>query len=111
MRSMITPQHRCCARPSPSTTTRPSRSCWRRLTNIDDPQQQAEFAALAQQESVRLLFYDEKLAHRLTKLVTYSHTTVVPWLLDQAAQLRARIPPEQFDFDQAKRAVLEGMPL
>jgi hypothetical protein len=80
------------------------------FTNIADPQQRAEFAALAQQASVRLLFYDETLTHRLTKLVTYSQSPTLPLLLEQAAQLRARIPPAQFDFDAAKRDVLEGTP-
>jgi hypothetical protein len=59
------------------------------FTNIADPDQQAEFAALAGQASIRLLFYDEALAHRLTKPDTYSQSAAVPWLLEQAARLRA----------------------
>jgi hypothetical protein len=37
--------------------------------NVAEEDQRADFAALADQEQLLLLFYDEQLQHRLTKLV------------------------------------------
>src|SRR5215211_5074862 len=42
------------------------------FTNIKDENQRSDFAALAQQEAFFLLFYDEQLAHTLTKVVPQS---------------------------------------
>src|SRR5687768_2456201 len=39
------------------------------FTNVGDPQQRAEFEALGHQDQLHLLFYDEQLAHRLSKQV------------------------------------------
>jgi hypothetical protein len=37
--------------------------------NVDEPDQRQDFAALAEQEELLLLFYDETMSHRLTKRV------------------------------------------
>lgn len=77
------------------------------FTNIEDQTQRAEFAALAAQETVLMLFYDEALHHRLAKQVSYGQNAAIPEILRQAEQILARIPQGQFDFDKAKREVME----
>src|SRR6266498_3213964 len=42
------------------------------FTNIEDEDQRSNFAALSHQEALLLLFYDEELSHRLTKVVPQS---------------------------------------
>ncbi|MCL5959442.1 MAG: hypothetical protein M1358_09025 [Chloroflexi bacterium] len=81
------------------------------FTNIEDQQQHCEFAALATQESVLMLFYDEALQHRLTKHVSYGQNQMIPVILCQAEQHLAEIPKERFDFDRAKAAVMECVSL
>jgi len=76
------------------------------FTNVQDEAQRAEFAALAVQKSVLLLFYDEGLKHRLTKQVDSAPNDAIPEIVRQADELLARIPPGQFDFDRAKAAVV-----
>lgn len=76
------------------------------FTNVEDEQQKAEFAGLATQDSVLMLFYDEALHHRLTKQVSYGQNELIPEILRQAEQLLAAIPEEKFDFDRAKAAVM-----
>src|SRR5258708_5570398 len=39
------------------------------FVNVEDPDQRADYAALADQEVLHVLFYDERLHHRLTKRV------------------------------------------
>lgn len=77
------------------------------FTNIDDESQRAEFAALASQKSLLMLFYDETLAHRLLKRVSHGQSEGIPEILRQAEAIRAAIPKERFDFDRAKAAVME----
>jgi hypothetical protein len=77
------------------------------FTNIEDPDQHATFAALAEQEEIPLLFYDERLAHRLSKRLRNAAATQIPTILAEAARLLAAIPPEQRDFDRAKADVWE----
>jgi hypothetical protein len=81
------------------------------FTNISDADQREDFAALAAQDRLLLLFYDEQLAHRLTKVVPYRDEGTVLTILLQAARLQARIPPERYDFDAAKQAVIEASEL
>src|SRR5215216_6895249 len=37
--------------------------------NVEDPDQRADYAALAEQDHLLMLFYDDRLAHQLTKRV------------------------------------------
>ena len=73
--------------------------------NVAEADQRADFAALADQERLMLLFYDEQLQHRLTKLVPYPDRRDIPLILARAEALAAAIPPDQLDFNQAKAAV------
>jgi hypothetical protein len=75
--------------------------------NVAEEDQRADFAALADQELLLLLFYDEQLQHRLTKLVPYPERSEVPTILARADELRATMPPWRFDFDRAKAAVIQ----
>lgn len=77
------------------------------FTNIEDPQQKAELAALAAQDSVLMLFYDEELQHRLTKQVSYRQNEVIPEILREAERLLVEIPKHKFNFDGAKAAVMK----
>ena len=76
------------------------------FTNVGDPQQRAEFAALAEQREAALLFYDESLQHRLSKRVRTPSGAALTDVLRQASFLLSVIPPEEVDFDRAKDAVL-----
>lgn len=79
--------------------------------NVEDPGQRNDLAALATQDRLLMLFYDEGLAHRLTKIVPHTESAVVTEILDRAEELLARIPKERFDFDAAKRRVMEATSL
>ena len=81
------------------------------FTNIEDEDQRNDFAALAQQEAFLLLFYDEKLTHTLTKVVPQSNPEQAAEVLVYADRLLAIIPKEDFDFEQAKQAVIEATDL
>ena len=76
--------------------------------NVGDEQQHADFAALTQQKALHLLFYDEQLAHRLSKTVSLREPDLLTQVLQKAEQLRAAIPQDRFDFDAAKKAVMEA---
>ena len=77
-------------------------------TNIAEPDQHADFAALAVQEELLILGYDETLRNRLAKRVPLAgqEETVIP-ILQTAMALAAEIPAEAYDFDRAKQAVME----
>jgi hypothetical protein len=79
--------------------------------NVADAQQRADLAALAEQEELLLLFYDEALRHRLSKRVRSPHGNVITEILASAQALRAAIPDHQFDFDLAKADVMRQVPL
>ena len=79
--------------------------------NFGDPQQRAWYAALANQENLYMLFYDESLRHQLTKVVNNFGKEEVSGVLKQADELLSAIPRELFDYDKAKAAVMKGMPL
>ncbi len=81
------------------------------FTNIEDEIQRSDFAALADQEALLLLFYDEQLAHRLTKVVPQSNPEQSAAVLGYAEQILATISKEEFDFDRAKQAVMEATDL
>jgi hypothetical protein len=62
------------------------------FTNIEDEQQRSHFAALAQQDALILLFYDEQLAHRLTKVVPQDEPGQSAVVLATAERVLASIP-------------------
>lgn len=78
------------------------------FTNIAASDQREDFARLADQEQLLLLFYDERLAHRLTKAVPYRDQRMVLLVLSAAERWRRRIPAGGYDFDRAKQAVMKG---
>jgi hypothetical protein len=79
--------------------------------NVADEQQRADYAALATQENLYLLVYDEKLVHRLTKAVGHLDSEVMTQILARAQEFLAGIPAEEVDFDRAKAAVMEATSL
>lgn len=76
------------------------------FVNVGDPDQQADYAALGQQDELLMLFYDEGLRHSLTKRVGGVDPEAVSEVLTNAAQLLTAIPPERRDFDRAKAEVM-----
>ena len=75
--------------------------------NVEDSQQRSDYAALSNQETLDMLFYDEVLRHRLTKRVNNVAKEDITQVLEQADRLFESIPKERFDFDRAKAAVME----
>lgn len=76
------------------------------FTNAEQPDQREDFARLASQDQLLLLFYDEQLRHRLSKIVPYDDDGRVGEILRRADSLVAAIPPEWFSFERAKLAVM-----
>lgn len=76
------------------------------FVNVANPAQRADYADLAQQPALTLLFYDETVTHRLNKRVRHTAGEQVGTILSVAERLREAIPATDFDFDQAKAAVL-----
>lgn len=76
------------------------------FTNIEDPAQRAEFAALGKQRSIPLLFYDEELSPQLSKLIASARPAAIREILADADRVRAAIALDLFDFDAAKAAVM-----
>jgi hypothetical protein len=74
--------------------------------NVGDPQQRSDYAALADQPELHMLFYDEDLSHRLTKSVAHSSRDRVPEILVKAAEIFHAIPDDEFSFEIAKAAVM-----
>jgi hypothetical protein len=74
--------------------------------NVEDRQQRSDYAALADQPELHMLFYDESLAHRLTKSVAHTVRGRVPEVLKKADELFHAIPEDEFNFDIAKAAVM-----
>lgn len=77
------------------------------FTNPADPDQRATFAALADQQEIVLLGYDEHLRHRLSKRLGNRSAEWIPTIVAEADRLLAAIPEQARDFDAAKAAVLE----
>jgi hypothetical protein len=76
--------------------------------NVEDPQQRSDYAALANQPELHMLFYDESLAHRLTKSVSHTVRDQVPEVLRKADDLFHAIPEAEFNYDIAKAAVMRS---
>jgi hypothetical protein len=79
--------------------------------NIEDEKQRTDFAALASQDALMLLFYDEGLTHQLTKVVPYQSREDIIQLLGTAERVLQTIPVEERNFDVAKAAVMEATQL
>lgn len=79
------------------------------FTNIEDPQQKAEFAALARQKEAYMLFYDERLQYRLVKQIEIDagNNHAVSDILTSAEEILNQIPKDSFDFDRAKADVMQ----
>ena len=81
------------------------------FVNVAELDQRADFARLAEQERLLLLFYDERLAHRLTKVVPHRDAEGIRTIVANADALRARIPDAAYDFMRAKAEVLRAADL
>lgn len=79
--------------------------------NVRDPAQRADYEALAQQERLDLLFFDEHLQARLRKQISHSNAAVVPRVLAAAEERARHIPEATYNFNQAKAAIQEVTPL
>ncbi len=75
--------------------------------NVAEEDQRQDFEALSRQDQLYLLFYDETLAHRITKAVRGLDHHQLQLVLRKAEDLRAAISVSQFDFDQAKGDVMK----
>jgi hypothetical protein len=85
----------------------PNRSlAFESFVNVEDPQQRADYAALSQQDQFVLLFYDEQLSHRLTKLVDNTRRLEMAEILQSAVALYEATPREIFNFEVAKEWVM-----
>src|SRR5712691_10183467 len=73
--------------------------------HVEDEQQRSDFAALADQDELHLLFYDERLRHRLSKGIRNLSREEMAEVLGRADRLYAAIPKERFNFDRAKADV------
>ena len=71
---------------------------------VCDAQQRTDYAALATQHAVALLFYDESLTLRLTKMVPLHTPEDSDYILQTAEQVLQTIPLDQRDFDAAKQS-------
>jgi hypothetical protein len=76
------------------------------MTNIAEQDQRDDFARLATQRELLLLFYDEQLQHRLSKRLGNVEPEVIEEILSGAESIRSTIPLERYDFMAAKAAVM-----
>jgi hypothetical protein len=77
------------------------------FTNVEQDDQRADFARLGEHLQICLLFYDENHSHRLTKRIDNVEPEDVYNILCTADAIRARIPPERYDFARAKGDIAE----
>ena len=68
--------------------------------------ERTDYAELAEQDHLLMLFYDEQLRHSLTKRVGGVDPQAVTEVLTNADRLLAAIPSGQRDFDRAKAEVM-----
>ena len=78
------------------------------FVNPADLEQAEEFADLVARDQLHVLFYDQELKHRLSKIVTQAADRTRDELLPIASRLLMEVPPANLNFDRAKRAVMEG---
>jgi hypothetical protein len=76
------------------------------FTNVEQADQRGDFARLARQEQLLLLFFDEDLTHRLTKASGNVELETIHRILETADAVRAAIPDDRYDFDRAKADVV-----
>ncbi len=76
------------------------------FVNVEDLDQRADYTALAGQDELLLLFYDEGLSHELTKRVGTPNPEAITEVLTNADRLLAAIPADRRDFDRAKADVM-----
>lgn len=76
------------------------------FVNVGDPFQRRDYEGLTRQDQLYMLFYDEALEQRLAKVVPHPGRHDVYRVLREADALLRLIPPERFDFDRAKEAVI-----
>ncbi len=76
--------------------------------NVADEAQRADYAVLANQDEIPLLFLAEALQQRLAKRISHHGRDIVPQVVAAAQQLLSHIPEDRFDFERAKQAVMEG---
>ncbi len=88
-----------------------SRLALETFVNVEDPQQRADYAALAGQPELSLLFFDEQVHHRLSKGTANTAQEEITRIVRTADALFARIPREKFDFDAAKADVMRATSL
>ncbi len=74
-------------------------------TNVADADQRDTFLALGERNDLHYQFYDEQLAHRVTKALPNRAPELFVDVVIQAEEHAAGIAEEQYDFDAAKRAV------
>ena len=75
--------------------------------NVEEADQRADYAALAERDHLLMLFYDELLRLTLTKQVGGVDPEVVAEVLRNADRLLATIPPNRRNFDRAKADVMD----
>lgn len=76
------------------------------FVNPGDPDQRSDYQALARQDELVLLFYDQHLRHALSKRLRLTDQPRLLEVLTAADRLLAAIPEPQRDFDTAKAEVL-----
>jgi hypothetical protein len=79
--------------------------------NYADPSQCDDYAALATQKELHLLFVDGAHRLQLAKVVSNSARQRVPRVLVNARALLDQLPPDQVDFERAKRDILASITL
>ncbi len=81
------------------------------FANVEDPQQRSDYAALADQSRLFMLFFDEGLRHRLSKAVGGLDNQTMLQVLQEADRFRAAILESDYDFDLAKAMVMRSTQL
>src|SRR5215212_5992732 len=81
------------------------------FVNAGDPDQRADYEALARQDELVLLFYDQAVTHALSKRVRLRDQLQLLGVLTTADRLLAAIPEAQRDFDTAKAEVIKNTTL
>lgn len=76
------------------------------FVNPGDPDQLADYQALARQDELVMLFYDQTVSHALSKRVRLRDQLQLLRVLTTADRLLAAIPDDRRDFDRAKAEVM-----
>jgi hypothetical protein len=76
------------------------------FVNAGDPDQRADYQALARQDELVMLFYDQSLSHALSKRLRLTDQPRLLQVLTTADRLLAAIPEDHRDFDTAKAEVM-----